>query len=481
MVTPRGNHKIKDGELLSLGNSAAADVDLPEIPRGQIASQFVASGPLLFEIKGDTLRVYFLEAEIGPLNTRVRAQWSGSFDEAFDEGLNPEELCALCASDAFQEIVSELRAHMLHDRSSFLGASDSRTMAQSLRWALQRWCQKRSPPGNILEEEFRAELRALNWALWSLIFSYGLLTPYLRDSRVSEVLVNGPHQIWIEIGGRLEKTDSRFGSQNELLALIERLVHGCGRRIDEALPYADARLPGGERVHAILPPLALDGACLTIRKFPKKRPSLEELVEIGSLDVHLARRIALAVEKKRNLVIAGGTGTGKTTLLNALSAHIPLHERVVTIEDAAEISLPLPHVVRLERRGANADGRGEVTLRELLRNALRMRPDRIIVGECRGAEALDMLQAMNSGHEGSMTTVHANSPADALKRLETLCLFSEVNLPQRAVREQLASSVHILIQISRLPCGKRVVQEAHELRGLDDAGHWLLSPLGDLS
>jgi len=299
------------------------------------------------------------------------------------------------------------------------------------------------------------------------IMGYGPLEPFLEDESVSEVMVNGPYQIYIERRGRLTPVMSRFINEESLLRVIERIVSPLGRRIDEGAPMVDARLPDGSRVNAIIRPLSLHGPALTIRKFARQRFSMERLVASGALTQQMAIFLQTCVAQRKNLLVSGGTGSGKTTLLKALSEAIPPTERIVTIEDAAELKLVQPHVVALEARPPNVEGRGEVTIRELVRNALRMRPDRIIVGECRGGEALDMLQAMNTGHDGSMTTGHANSPRDILSRLEIMVLMAGMDLPVRAIREQIAAAIDVIIQQTRCSDGRRRVTAIVEVDGME--------------
>jgi pilus assembly protein CpaF len=299
------------------------------------------------------------------------------------------------------------------------------------------------------------------------ILGYGPLEPFLQDPTITEVMVNGSDQLYIERAGRIEATDASFLDDAHLLRIIDRIVSQVGRRIDEASPMVDARLTDGSRVNAIIPPLSLRGPSLTIRKFTRDALSLEDLIGLRSLSEHTADFLAHCVRGKLNILISGGTGTGKTTLLNAVSAHVPEGERIVTIEDAAELKLQQPHVVSLESRPPNVEGEGEVRIRDLVRNALRMRPDRIIVGEVRGAETLDMLQAMNTGHDGSLTTVHANSARDALHRLEMLVLMAGIELPIKAVREQIAGGFDLLVHISRLVDGSRRVTQITEISGME--------------
>ena len=295
----------------------------------------------------------------------------------------------------------------------------------------------------------------------------GPIEPLLADASVTEVMVNGPERVYVERDGRLERVPVQFISRHSLMSVIERIVTPIGRRIDEGAPMVDARLADGSRVNAIIPPLSLVGPVLTIRKFAKQRLDIDKLVGFGALSQAMAIFLAKCVEHRRNIVISGGTGTGKTTFLNALSDFIPANERIITIEDAAELRLEQDHVVSMEARPSNSEGSGQVSIRDLVRNALRMRPDRIVVGECRGGEALDMLQAMNTGHDGSMTTGHANSPRDLLSRLEVMVLMSGMDLPVRAIREQISSAVHIIVQQSRFNDGKRRITRIVEVTGME--------------
>ncbi|MEA2398240.1 MAG: pilus assembly protein CpaF [Thermoleophilaceae bacterium] len=311
-----------------------------------------------------------------------------------------------------------------------------------------------------LPEEERESLAA---RVVRLATGLGPLEPLLADPGVDEVMVNGAREVYVERAGRIERTGVSFGSDADLLHAIERILAPLGRRVDEASPLCDARLADGSRVNVVIPPLALSGACLTIRKFRSRGFSLDDLVGNGTLPGALADFLAGCVAARAAVLVSGGTGSGKTTTLGALSGAIPDGERIVTIEDAAELRLRQRHVVRLESRPANVEGRGEVTIRALVRNALRMRPDRIVVGEVRGAEALDMLMALNTGHEGSLTTVHANSPEDALRRVETLALMAGVGLPHAAIREQVASALDVVVHQSRVAGGGRRVEAVAEV------------------
>ncbi|HOU45144.1 MAG TPA: CpaF family protein [Anaerolineaceae bacterium] len=316
----------------------------------------------------------------------------------------------------------------------------------------------------LLNREERVRLLE---SIISEITGYGPLEPLLNDPEITEIMVNGANDVYIERFGLIESTLVKFEDEAHLRRIIDRIVAPIGRRVDEASPMVDARLPNGFRVNATIPPLSLNGAVLTIRKFAVKAFTAEDLVNNQSMPPALATFLKACVEARINTVISGGTGTGKTTLLNVMSAFIPSNERIISIEDTAELQINQKHVIRLEKRPPNIEGRGEITIRQLVINALRMRPDRIIVGECRGGEALDMLQAMNTGHDGSMTTVHSNSPRDALRRIEVMVLMAGMDLPLKAVREQIASSIDLIIHLERMKDGSRKVVQVTEVQGLE--------------
>lgn len=299
------------------------------------------------------------------------------------------------------------------------------------------------------------------------VVGYGPIQPLIDDPQITEIMVNGPHRVYVEIGGRIHLTDRRFVDDEHVLRVIDRIVAPLGRRVDESMPMVDARLPDGSRVNAIIPPLALNGPCLTIRKFSRTPLTPDRLVELGTLSEEMRIFLEASVQARLNILVSGGTGSGKTTTLNALSSFVPPDERIITIEDAAELQLQQEHVISLESRPPNIEGKGEITIRQLVRNALRMRPDRIIVGEVRGAEALDMLQAMNTGHDGSMSTLHANSPRDALSRLETMVLMAGTELPSRAIREQISSALHLIVHQARLRDGSRKITHITEVQRME--------------
>jgi pilus assembly protein CpaF len=313
----------------------------------------------------------------------------------------------------------------------------------------------------------REDRTRLHHEIQADILAYGPIEPLLVDDTVSEIMINGPFDVWLERDGRLSKTPYTFNDESHLRRIINKMVGQIGRRIDESSPMVDARLPDGSRVNAIIPPLSLTGPLVTIRKFHHKRFFLDDLVAVGTLSEQAAEFLKLCIYAELNILISGGTGTGKTTLLNALSEAIPNDQRIVTIEDAAELRLRQQHVLRLEGRPKNIEGEGEVSIRDLVRNALRMRPDRIIVGEVRGAEALDMLQAMNTGHDGSLSTVHCNSPRDALARVETMVLMAGYDLPIKAIRQQVASALEMIVHLERMDDGTRKVTSVTEVQRME--------------
>jgi pilus assembly protein CpaF len=298
-------------------------------------------------------------------------------------------------------------------------------------------------------------------------FGFGPIQPLLDDPTVNEVMVNGPNRVYVERKGKLQMTAVKFDSEEHVRRIIDRIILPLGRRVDADSPLVDARLPDGSRVNAVIPPVAIDGSSITIRKFSTKRLVVDDLIAYGSMTPQIAEFLKACVVSRLNIVVSGGTGSGKTTLLNVLSSFIPEDERIVTIEDAAELQLSQDHVVRLESKKSNLDGKGEITIRELVRNALRMRPERIVVGECRGGEALDMLQAMNTGHDGSLTTLHSNAPRDAISRMETMSLMAGLDFPLKVIREQIASAVELIVQQSRLRDGSRKITYITEVAGME--------------
>lgn len=334
-------------------------------------------------------------------------------------------------------------------------------LRREIRVVVERLCDTENPLLNRMERE-----RLIDEVL-DETFGFGPLEILLKDPTISDIMINGPHKIFVERRGKIEKTEVKFRDNQHLLQIIDRIVSKVGRRVDETTPLCDARLPDGSRVNVVIPPLALDGPTVSIRRFGSQPLKLEDLLNFNAFTKEMAILMEAAIKARLNVVISGGTGCGKTTLLNTLSSFIPGHERVVTIEDAAELQLQQDHVVRLETRPPNIEGKGQITARDLVRNALRMRPERIIIGECRGAETIDMLQAMNTGHNGSMTTLHANTPRDALARLETMILMGGFDMPMKAMRQQMSSAVDIIIQANRLQGGPRKVTSISEIVGME--------------
>jgi pilus assembly protein CpaF len=363
------------------------------------------------------------------------------------------------SSDRYLDIKTRLHKEIIAELGALDGdsATVERQVVEEIR---QRLAQE---PGMAHEE--RVELAA---EIKNEILGYGPLANLMEDDNISEIMVNGPYDIWIESSGRLSKTPLKFTNEAHLRRIISKMVGETGRRIDESSPMVDARLPDGSRLNAVIPPLAVDGSLVTIRKFSKDRYSLDDLARMSTLTPETVTFLDMCVRAQLNILISGGTGSGKTTLLNALSGAIPDDDRIVTIEDAAELQLNQRHVLRMESRQKNIEGEGEVGIRELVRNALRMRPDRIVVGETRGAEALDMLQAMNTGHDGSLSTVHANTPRDALARLETMVMMAGYDLPSRAIRQQICSALDMVIHIERIRDGSRRVTAITEVQRMEN-------------
>ncbi len=374
---------------------------------------------------------------------------------------------SLSKKDAVREIrlyqVKKRIHHLLLERLdlSALEELEESLRAREIRQALAVLLEEEEEPLNL------AEKTRLNRDLEFEILGLGPLEPLLDDPTISDILVNRHDQVYVERRGRLEVADIRFQDNEHLLKIINKIVSNVGRRIDESIPMVDARLPDGSRVNAIIPPLALDGPMLCIRRFSVQRPTLEDLVEKGSLTAQIGEVLKAVAVSKLNVIISGGTGAGKTTLLNILSGFIPANERIITVEDSAELQLQQEHVCRLETRPPNVEGKGEITARDLVRNCLRMRPDRIIVGEVRGAEVIDMLQAMNTGHEGSMTTIHANTARDALLRLETMMSFSGVTIQERTMRQMVSSSINVIVQLVRHSDGCRRMVSFSEITGME--------------
>ncbi|MBI1881747.1 MAG: CpaF family protein [Chloroflexi bacterium] len=363
--------------------------------------------------------------------------------------------------DAFKDLKERIQDKLVAELDPAMDVSRT----DEVRRTIQDMFEQILAQENIILS--RSERERLFEGIVAEILGFGPLEILLADENVSEIMVNGPEKVFVERKGKLSKTNIIFESNEHVMKVIDRIVSPLGRRIDESSPYVDARLPDGSRVNAIIPPLALNGPTLTIRKFEKDPLTIDDLIRFGSMSSETAEFLKACVKARLNIVVSGGTGSGKTTLLNVLSSFIPNDERIITVENAAELQLRQEHVVTLESRPPNIEGKGEVTIRDLVINTLRMRPDRVVVGECRGGETLDMLQAMNTGHDGSLTTAHANSPRDMLSRLETMCLMAGMDLPVRAIREQVASAVDLIVQQSRLRDGTRKIINVTEVQGME--------------
>jgi pilus assembly protein CpaF len=363
---------------------------------------------------------------------------------------------------SFEDLKSHIHAKLVDKLDlSRLGDLEGDTLRREIRLVVEHLCDTENPLLN------RSERERLIEEVLDETFGFGPLELLLKDPGVSDIMINGPKNVFVERGGRLERSQVVFRNNEHLLQILDRIVSKVGRRIDETSPMVDARLPDGSRLNAVIPPLALDGPSLSIRRFGSKALGLEDLLRFGAFTPEMVMLLEAAIKARLNMIISGGTGSGKTTLLNTLSSFIPHDQRVITIEDAAELQLQQDHVLRLETRPPSIEGKGQVTATDLVKNALRMRPDRIIIGECRGAETLDMLQAMNTGHEGSLTTIHANTPRDAVSRIETMITMGGIELPMKALRQQFSSAVNLIIQANRLQGGPRKITHITEVLGLE--------------
>jgi pilus assembly protein CpaF len=450
---------VLDSHMVSRHHARIAEIDGELLIRDQSVNGTEIDGSVLHH-QGRSLPPHAV-VKIGPFRLLVRARAKAIVVAAS----HPRPGASSGAAPELRRLLHrKLLDHLDLARVDPKSAATAR-LRPAVAAALERICRDHGQ--HVGDDDQCARLVA---ELTDEAVAFGPLTGLLADPSVTEIMVVDPRTIYVERAGVLEETALHFTDDDAVRATIERIVTPIGRRIDESSPLVDARLPDGSRVNAIIPPLASRGPCITIRKPPSRSLTLDDLVAAGSLDKPMADFLTAAVRARKNVVISGGTGSGKTTLLNVLSAAIPERERIVTIEDAAELQLRQRHVVGLEARPPNVEGKGAFSIRDLVKNALRMRPDRIVVGECRGGEALDMLQAMNTGHEGSMTTTHANSPREAVTRLETLCLMAGLELPVAAIRQQLASSIHLIVQQSRAADGARRITSITEVVGLDPRG-----------
>ena len=485
----RRDYAIDDGTSISVGRMRDCDIALPEREVSRRHAVFVRRGERLFvqdvgshcgtflngvripdeaELKpGDEVRIgsaLFAYPKIEEGQAVVKA--AATRDAQGADFLELFKDATVLYSDKLMGIKSRIHTVIL----SRLNAGEnslSNTEDKDLVFRAEQCLDQ-------VMREFRHEfpdeidIKAVRQSLVDELLGFGPLSPMIRTPEITEIMVNGPDRIFVECKGRIYETGVRFFNERHLIQIIQRIVEPLGRHVDDASPMVDARLPDGSRVNAIIPPLALDGASMTIRKFAEKKLTTEDLIRFGSMTKDMALFLEEAVKHRQNILVSGGTGSGKTTLLNILSQFIPEGERIVTVEDSAELKLSHRNIVRLEARPANTEGKGRVAIRDLVINCLRMRPDRIIVGECRGAEALDMLQAMNTGHDGSLTTAHANSPRDAMSRLENMVMMAGYDLPSSAIREQIASALNIIVQQTRLGDGSRKIVRIVEVTGREN-------------
>ena len=473
--------QIESGSIISLGNFEACDIYFQSNERKKLFVQIIIDEHFIYIV--DEIKVIISFQSLSYFQEGIVFEFvlEDKKTDGFNKLPNYDEVQEIYSSQEFIEYLFLVQDYF--SKNKYVDQEDYKVSPVEV---IEVCCLLLAPlfwvKRDIFQKEQRRIFELYLWCIWSQMAEFGILTLALNDPEISEIMVNHHEKIYFEKNGVLSLSQLKFLEERTLIALIERICVSAGRRIDESIPYCDARLNDGSRIHAILPPLALSGPCLTIRKFPRNQLTPEKMIEIGSISQSNLNFLQKIVKERKNILISGGTGSGKTTLLNCLSSFIPEEERIITLEDSAELKLQQEHVVRLESRLDNIENKGKVSLRDLLKNTLRMRPDRIIMGECRGGEALDMLQAMNTGHDGSMTTIHSNSPRDALRRLETLVLFAELSLPSRAIREQIASGIHYVIQQTRLSSGKRCVTEIHEVIGLcDDSGQFITKSVFSLS
>lgn len=475
---------IGDGSSVSVGRSRECDVCIPLRDVSRHHATFVCRGGRLYvrddgshagtlidglpvsgeqEVSGEAVvrigsaSISIASAAAAPASAaQVRPQSSRDLRELFKD-------VTLLYSDRLMDV--KRRIHMvilsrLNTSESTLMQSDDKDLVYKAEQCLDQVIRE-----FLHEFPSGVDMEAVRQSLVDELLGYGPLSPMIRAPEVTEIMVNGPDRVFVECGGMLHETGVRFFNERHLIQIIQRIVEPLGRHVDDASPMVDARLPDGSRVNAIIPPLALDGASLTIRKFAEKKLTTDDLIAFGSMTKDMALFLEEAVKSRQNILVSGGTGSGKTTLLNILSQFIPEGERIVTVEDSAELKLSHRNIVRLEARPPNIEGKGRISIRDLVINCLRMRPDRIIVGECRGAEALDMLQAMNTGHDGSLTTAHANNPRDALSRLENMVMMAGYELPSSAIREQMASAIDLIVQQTRMGDGSRKIVKIVEVTG----------------
>ena len=489
--TVNGGERVVDlpavGGVLSVGRQSGSDIVLSDSSVSRVHARLTVSEGRLFiedvgsragtyvnDVRisgmtpvqvGDHVRIgtFRIEVEESPRTTAARVAVESPQGEDFASVFRDATLLCTDEMMALKNRIHNLVLARVDPMGKTRNAIDDEALALEAERCLDqvlREVRHEIPDG--------VPMGALRQSLLDELTGFGPLSPMIRMKDITEIMVNGPDRIFIECRGRLHETGVRFFSEKHLIQIIQRIVEPLGRHVDDASPMVDARLPDGSRVNAIIPPLALDGASMTIRKFAEKKLTTDDLIAFGAMTPDMARFLEEAVRARQNILVSGGTGSGKTTLLNILSQFIPEGERLVTVEDSAELKLSNRNIVRLEARPANVEGKGRITIRDLVINCLRMRPDRIIVGECRGAEALDMLQAMNTGHDGSLTTAHANNPRDALARLENMVMMAGFDLPSSAIREQIASAIDIIVQQTRLGDGSRKIVKIVEVTGREN-------------
>lgn len=459
--------RVPSDSVMTIGACSSSDVVLHNSGDADVALQIVTTLCFAFFIEGGSVTSHCGRVQFSCSGRNFLLRHEEFWQVWHEQTLCEADVARAFKNSTFKELLQVLQFEALNDTQANLQMPLGVENESFEHSVIKRACialdthfwNQRDP----FEKTDVAAFQVLVWALWAQICKLGALTYLLRQEDITEIMVTGLGQVYTERKGHVEPSLFSFDAVQDVWLLAERMVDACGRRLDESHPYCEARLADGSRAHIIIPPLSLDGPAITIRKFSARPMDAEALENQGMMTAEVSALLKNLVEQKRNILISGGTGTGKTTLLGVLGSFIHATERIVTIEDSAELRLQKPHVVRLEARLANSEGRGAVSVRDLVKNALRMRPDRIIIGECRGGEALDMLQAMNTGHAGSMSTLHANSPRDALRRLETLVLFAGFDFPLRAVREHIHSAIDVIIQLKRDQQGVRRIWSVHSL------------------
>lgn len=474
VITTYNNKKtlVQNNSILSIGTFSECDIILKK--KTDFFAQIILENSFIYFIKNNSFSVFFMSAVLTIDKQQIKIE---CLENPLFLPPTESEITDIFSCDKFNRMFFEVQERLLKNAEIFLEETSftENLFLNKTTYYLGFIFFKNSD--TVYDIKIRALFKKHLWCLKAQVFGYGPISLLLENSEITEIMVNNYQTIFIEKHGKIQLSEIKFNSEQNLLSIIEKICSKCNRKIDSSTPYCDARLANGDRIHAIIPPLALDGACLTIRKFPKFSYSYKDLIANKTVPSQIEKILIAYVEKKKNILISGGTGTGKTTLLNCLANFISPSDRIITIEDSAELKLLHGHVIRLETRKENIEQKGQVNIRELLKNTLRMRPDRIIVGECRGEEALDMLQAMNTGHQGSMTTIHSNSAADALRRLETLVLYAGFELPLKAIRAQISSAIEVIIQLIRNEHGQRVIQAVYEVQELNSSNDYVLNKI----